>query len=353
MCPGPAPIPNCAAEPVATCIEPACSGASVDLDGGIAAVAGITLSFVGEVTSSGSVAVVASSAGPPPPAGFQVVGSPGQPRYWKISTTAGYTGSIEVCIHYDQAWIQGDESLLRLVHDDGSGFQNITSFIDTVSNVVCGTASSLSPFAIVEPRNPPPVFSNVPGPLTAFATSATGAKVTYALPKAVDAVDGVRPVACAPASGAQFPLGKTTVTCTASDKHRNTSTATFIVWVQVQAPADGMFFLKPIRPNGSSIFRIGRPVPVRFKLTGASANITNLVARLVVTKISSSVQGTAEDASDETVADTDFVFKYSAALKSYAYRWKTTDQTQGTYQLKAELGDGVVHQINVSLRAAK
>jgi hypothetical protein len=94
-------------------------------------------------------------------------------------------------------------------------------------------------------------------------------------------------------------------------------------------------------------------VPVRFKLTGASACITNLVAKLVVTKVSSAVQGTTEDTSDETVDDTDFLFKYRAAFKQYAYRWKTSSQTPGTYQLRADLGDGVSHVVNVSLKAAK
>jgi len=144
--------------------------------------------------------------------------------------------------------------------------------------------------------------------------------------------------------------GATTVNCSASDLSGNTATATFLVWVQYQAPSDGTFFLKPIRPNGSSVFRIGRPVPVRFKLTGASAGITNLSARLVVTKISDAVQGTAEDTSDETDDDTDFLFKYRPVLKFYSYRWKTRDQMQGTYLLRAELGDGVVHEIKVSLR---
>jgi hypothetical protein len=123
--------------------------------------------------------------------------------------------------------------------------------------------------------------------------------------------------------------------------------------VQYQAPTDGTFFLAPIRANGSSIFRIGRPVPVRFKLTGASAGITNLAAKLKVTKISNAVQGTAEDISDETDDDTDFLFKYRPLLKWYAYRWRTRDQTQGTYQLRADLGDEVVHQVNVSLKGAK
>jgi len=34
-----------------------------------------------------------------------------------------------------------------------------------------------------------------------------------------------------------------------------------------------------------------------------------------------------------------------------AYRRKTSNQTQGTYQLKADLGDLVLHQVNVSLKA--
>jgi len=34
------------------------------------------------------------------------------------------------------------------------------------------------------------------------------------------------------------------------------------------------------------------------------------------------------------------------------YRWKTRDRTQGTYRLKADLGDGVAHEVNVSLKAA-
>jgi len=123
------------------------------------------------------------------------------------------------------------------------------------------------------------------------------------------------------------------------------------VWVQVQTDCDGTIFLPPIRSNGSSIFKIGRPLPAKFKLTGASADITNLVAKLIVTKVSNSIQGTAVDASDEIVDDTDFVFRYRPGPKLYAYRWKTSNLTQGTYQLNADLGDGVVHQINVSLKA--
>ena len=171
-----------------------------------------------------------------------------------------------------------------------------------------------------------------------------GREGDYTKPTATDAVDGARPVACTPASGAQFAVNKTTVTCSASDTRGNSTSATFTVWVQYQAPSDGTFFLAPIRPDGSSIFRVGRPVPARFRLTGASKSITNLVAKFQATKISDAVQGTTEVTSDETIDDTDMVFKYRSLLKFYAYRWKTRDQSHGTYQLRADLGDGVTHQ---------
>src|SRR5205823_3608950 len=53
---------------------------------------------------------------------------------------------------------------------------------------------------------------------------------------AVDLVDGPVTVQCAPPSGSTFPLGTTTVTCTAIDAHGNTATATFTVKVQDTTP---------------------------------------------------------------------------------------------------------------------
>jgi hypothetical protein len=213
-----------------------------------------------------------------------------------------------------------------------------------------GGLTTTATFTVTVKDSKGPTFCDVPGTIKAYATSTAGAKVTYGLPHANDAVDGARPVVCAPASGSQFPLNKTVVTCTASDKAGNKATTSFTVWVTYQAPTDGSFFLVPIRSNGSSIFKIGRPVPVRFKLTGASAGITNLTAKLAVTKLSNTVQGSVVDTSEETVDDTNFTFAFRPLLKFYAYRWKTRDQSQGTFRLTADLGDGVVHQVNVSLR---
>jgi hypothetical protein len=175
--------------------------------------------------------------------------------------------------------------------------------------------------------------------------------VTYTAPKAAVPGGASVPVNCLPASGSQFALKTTTVNCTASDGMGHVAMVGFTVTVTYQTPTDATFFLTPLSRN--TFFRIGRPVPVRFRLTGASANITNLTAKLTVNKISNTVQGTSEATSDETDDDTDFIFKYRPLLKWYAYRWKTRDQTQGTYRLTADLGDGVVHQIDVSLAAPR
>ncbi|QXE92396.1 HYR domain-containing protein [Geomonas subterranea] len=83
-----------------------------------------------------------------------------------------------------------------------------------------------------------PVIGDGPGNLTAEATSAAGAEVTFTAPTATDNVDGVLAVSCTPASGATFPLGTSTVTCSVSDAAQNGASKEFSIKVQdTTAPA--------------------------------------------------------------------------------------------------------------------
>jgi alpha-tubulin suppressor-like RCC1 family protein len=215
--------------------------------------------------------------------------------------------------------------------------------------------SSSGSFTVTVVDTTPPVWTHVPATIVAYATSIKGAKVTYIAPTATDAVDGVRPVTCMPASGSTFPVNKTTVTCSASDKSGHSSQVTFTVWVQYQAPTDGSFFLLPLLANGKAVFPIGPlPLPVVFKLTGASASISNLTATFSATKTSSSVAGTtAISGTTGTSPSAGTTFNYLSPLKLYDYLWRVSNQTQGTYQIGVNLGDGVSHQLNVSLKALK
>lgn len=67
--------------------------------------------------------------------------------------------------------------------------------------------------------------------ITAVATKATGVRVPYALPSAIDTRDGNVRVVCAPPRSGIFPVGTTTVTCTAKDRAGNVRTSDFDVIV--------------------------------------------------------------------------------------------------------------------------
>lgn len=75
----------------------------------------------------------------------------------------------------------------------------------------------------------------VPADLTREATGPAGAAVAYAA-SATDAVDGPVTPTCTPPSGSTFPLGTTTVSCTARDGAGNTATRTFRVIVRDTTP---------------------------------------------------------------------------------------------------------------------
>jgi hypothetical protein len=72
--------------------------------------------------------------------------------------------------------------------------------------------------------------------LSITTDNASGAVVTYFSPATVDAVDGAGTATCSPASGTTFPIGTTTITCTASDSHGNTAASTFLVRVELSTP---------------------------------------------------------------------------------------------------------------------
>jgi Ca2+-binding RTX toxin-like protein len=83
-----------------------------------------------------------------------------------------------------------------------------------------------------------PTLSNIPLNQSVEATSAAGAVVTYALPTASDTVDPNPVVGCSPLSGSTFPLGNSTVTCTATDAAGNLAAPmTFSVIVLPAGPS--------------------------------------------------------------------------------------------------------------------
>src|SRR5206468_4285583 len=82
--------------------------------------------------------------------------------------------------------------------------------------------------------SPPTVV--VPNDMTVAATGPDGATVSYGAVTAIDNYDGPVPASCSTPSGDRFPLGATTVTCSATDRAGTTGTASFVVKVVDTTP---------------------------------------------------------------------------------------------------------------------
>ncbi|MCU1396647.1 MAG: putative cell surface protein [Ilumatobacteraceae bacterium] len=110
----------------------------------------------------------------------------------------------------------------------GDSISDVGSFDVTISS--SGTGITIGNAPPPPADTTPPVLS-LPATITTQATSSAGATVNYSA-SATDAVDGSVGISCSPATGATFPLGTTSVGCSAQDSTGNTASGSFSVIVQ-------------------------------------------------------------------------------------------------------------------------
>jgi hypothetical protein len=108
---------------------------------------GLTVTFAG-VENSGITTMTTSTSGISPPTGYAIVGVAGQPIYYDITTTAAYSGLINVCISYDETQVVGAEVDLKLMHEVDNLWVDITTSVDTENNKIYGMTTTLSPFIV-------------------------------------------------------------------------------------------------------------------------------------------------------------------------------------------------------------
>ena len=130
-------------------------------------------------------------------------------------------------------------------------------------------ASATGRFTVTVVDRTDPVLADMPPDRTMTTGNPGGVAVTYTSPTATDIVDASPAVDCSPASGATFPVGRTTtVTCTAIDRSGNRTSATFTVSVEyVGAHSASAIWLEPVG-NGQDAFEAnhGRTIPVKVRL---------------------------------------------------------------------------------------
>ncbi len=108
------------------------------------------------------------------------------------------------------------------VQSDDSFPLRATELTCTASDVSGNTSAEQTFHVIVQNATGPTI--DPPADIMVTATSASGEIVTYTSPATHDLADGTGTANCAPASGSTFPLGETSVTCSATDTSGNTAT---------------------------------------------------------------------------------------------------------------------------------
>lgn len=99
---------------------------------------------------------------------------------YEISTSVTYSGSITIRLAYDPGTLTlAQQRNLKMYHWVGGAWVDVTDSVDTEAHVVVGTATSLSPFAIMyEPSSADLVSVPASGAWSTAALAAVGASLT-------------------------------------------------------------------------------------------------------------------------------------------------------------------------------
>jgi hypothetical protein len=99
-----------------------------------------------EITEAGKAKMTESNLALKSPSPYQLQTPP---VLYDISSTADYSGTIEVCVNYKAIGLR-NASALQVSHHENGSWVALETTLKWKKNIVCGTASSLSHFAIFE-----------------------------------------------------------------------------------------------------------------------------------------------------------------------------------------------------------
>lgn len=112
---------------------------------------------------------------------------------------------------------------------------------------------------------------------------------------------------------------------------------------------DFIGFLPPINNDGSSVFKLGSKVPIRFQLHDADGNdVTDAGVRLSFTRIPTTAGTYSEPGLTEP--QTGDVFIVSDTSHMYRYNLATRNLSSATWQIRVDIDDGNSRTVNISLK---
>jgi hypothetical protein len=99
-------------------------------------------------------------------------------------------------------------------------------------------------------------------------------------------------------------------------------------------------FQQPINPDGSSIFKSNRTIPVKIILTDCDGNsIPDATVRFEVYMDTYDIRGTEEEDVAETLEGSDLLFRYDETDGQYIYNLSTKGYSPGIYTINAVVGN--------------
>ena len=173
---------------------------------------------------------------------------------------------------------------------------------------------------------------------------------------ASDGLSGLASVTCTKACGSPIDTcncGSKNFCVTAVDKAGNERSVTHTYTVTYAFGG----FLQPINADGSSIFKLGSTIPVKFQLKDANGNfVSTAVANISVTFKNNGIEGDELEPVSTSAATNGTLFRYSTDGNQYIFNLSTKISTTkllwkaGTWIIKATLNDGTTHTVEISLK---
>lgn len=218
--------------------------------------------------------------------------------------------------------------------------------------------TTISVYRIVEN----PVLDTTPPVITCPADMIVPWSVDLLVPVTflVTATDDIDPspiVSCTPQSGSGFPVGTTTVVCTATDASGNESTCSFTI-TRLALGFSG--FLPPIGGSDASggsfasplrTFKMGSTIPIKFTAScGDSAVVTGVHTLQVIKYTDATKAGFPVDATPQDTATTGNEFRLTDGQWKFNLDTKNTGMSTGIWLFVATLSDGTQHIVWLQLK---
>ncbi|MBI4392850.1 MAG: HYR domain-containing protein, partial [Euryarchaeota archaeon] len=247
----------------------------------------------------------------------------------------------------------------------GFSFPVGTTLVTCVSTDAHGNTAEVS-FEVVVYLPPPPTIL-VPASMTVDAGAPNGTQVSFSA-TASDWTGSSLSVTCTPSSGSTFPIGTTTVTCSASDAFGRSVTGSFTVTVASVSACPWSGFLSPIKNikpgtdagHKTNVFDRNQ-LSVKFRLEGDCAAKTDPKARFYYAEMVGGALGATQPGVSSSKAVTDNFFRFkgdkpggqereSSGTGQYVFDWDDSRVAKGQYLIWADFGDGVDRSTVIYLR---